>query len=162
MSANESRCAVTNGPVHRHLLQRRSKAYIEGGVLIVLGLLALSGWSAYGAPGRGVAVVCAAILLAAGVRLLRMGIVVTPAGLLIRNLASTRRVSWESVAEVVPPSEGRLFYSGLGIRLRDGSIIRSHNLAPGSREEPTVCDPYLSRINAALAEASAGPRSSAS
>ena len=120
----------------------------------MIGLLGLSGWSSYGTAGRGVAVAFTVICVGIGARLVRMGIVLTPTGLVIRNLTSTRSVNWDSVAEVVPPSEGRLFYSGLGIRLQDGSLVRSHNLAPGSREDPSVCDPYISQITAALAEGS--------
>lgn len=92
-----------------------------------------------GPAGGAIFGIGAAASLAIAVRVLRSGVVVTPAGVSVRGLVRTHQLTWRQIASVSAGDRGNITGAGrcVLIGLTDGRIIRARGCASYSVEKVT-------------------------
>ena len=130
------------------------------GVLIGFVLIGAAG---LGARTSGLEVLLSFAVSAAAaagvVRVLNMGVKVTPSGLIIRDLTRTALVPWDRVRGVTAEQTGRRVYAPVLHLAQAGAGRRGR--APGERLEITVLGSYRVAIAQGRADKIAGARKAA-
>lgn len=133
----------------RHVLRRPAVNAVEGGVMLVVGILMIVGAASAGL-GLAIALGIPGVLIAfMGARFFVIRVEISPAGVAIYNIWRNYRFSWDDIVEIVPAT--RTGPRPIGVKTVTGRIVRFTGITPGRGERASVSDKWLDLVEASRA-----------